>query len=45
MAPSPALSGGMLTVTLPLTPSTYELRFFRNNTLTLLATSATITVE
>ncbi len=43
--PTEGLSGAVLTFTLPLTPGIYELRFFRNNTYTLLATSATITVQ
>ena len=44
-APAVGLTGAPLTFTLPLTPGTYELRFFQNNTYTLLATSATITVQ
>ena len=43
-APVPGLTGGTLTFTLPLTPGTYHVRFFLNNTYTVLATSATITV-
>jgi hypothetical protein len=44
-APATGLSGGTLTMRLPLTQGTYELRFFLNNTLTVLATSATLTVQ
>ena len=43
-APAKGLSGAPLTFTLPLTPGTYELRFFQNNTYTVLATSVAITV-
>jgi len=42
--PDPGLSGGTLTFTLPVTPGTYHLRFFLNDSYTVLATSATITV-
>jgi hypothetical protein len=44
-APAGGLSGAPLTFTMPLTPGTYELRFFVNNTYTVLVTSATITVQ
>ena len=44
-APTTGLSGATLTFTLPVTAGTYELRFFRNNTNTVLMTSATITVS
>ena len=44
-APATGVSGAALTFTLPLTPGTYEVRFFRNNTFTVLATSDAITVE
>ena len=43
-APNPGVAGGTLTFTLPLTPGTYQVRFFLNNSFTVLATSATITV-
>jgi Ca-activated chloride channel family protein len=43
-APVTGVSAVSLTFTLPLTPGTYEVRFFRNGTFTLLATSAPITV-
>jgi PKD repeat protein len=38
------LTSGTVTFTMPTTPGSYDLRLFRNNTLTRLATSATITV-
>ena len=38
--PGGGASGAPLTFTMPLTPGTYELRFFQNNTYTVLATSA-----
>ena len=41
-APTSGLSGAALTFTLPVTANAYELRFFRNNAYTVLATSATI---
>jgi Ca-activated chloride channel family protein len=44
-APATGLTGGTLTLRLPLTQGTYELRFFLNNSLTVLATSATLTVQ
>ena len=43
-APNPGVAGGTLIFTLPLTPGTYQVRFFLNNSFTVLATSATITV-
>jgi hypothetical protein len=43
-APAVGVSGGTLQFTAPTTPGTYNIRFFANNTLTKLATSATITV-
>jgi hypothetical protein len=43
-APAAAVTGATLTFTLPTGPGTYTLRFYANNTYTLLATSATITV-
>ena len=43
-APNPGLTGGTLPFTLPLTPGTYQVRFFLNDSFTVLATSATITV-
>ena len=43
--PVPGLTGGTLPFTLPLTPGTYEVRFFLNDSFTLLATSLTITVQ
>ena len=42
--PGSGVTGAALTFTMPATPGTYNVRFFRNNTLTVLATSATITV-
>src|SRR5205809_571741 len=42
--PAVAPSGATLTFVLPVTPGTYELRFFRNNTYTVAATSVPITV-
>jgi hypothetical protein len=42
--PVPGLTGGTLPFTLPLTPGTYQVRFFLNDSFTLLATSLTITV-
>ena len=42
--PATGSSGASLTFTLPATPGTYNVRFFQNNTLTLLATSGPITV-
>jgi putative Ig domain-containing protein len=44
-APAVGLGGAVLTFTLPVTLGTYQLRFFQNNTYTVLATSATITVQ
>jgi agmatine deiminase len=44
-APAVGVSGAPLTFTMPLTAGTYELRFFHDNTYTVLATSATITVQ
>src|SRR6185503_19094980 len=43
-APTAGLSGATLTFTLPQTQGTYELRFMRNNTYTVLATSVPIAV-
>jgi hypothetical protein len=42
--PVPGLTGGTLTFTLPLAPGTYQVRFFLNDSFTVLATSAPITV-
>jgi hypothetical protein len=44
-APPSGLSGGTPTFTMPLTPGTYELRFFLNGSYTVLATSVPITVQ
>jgi hypothetical protein len=38
--PAPGLTGATLPLTLPLTPGTYELRFFLNDSFTLLAMSS-----
>ena len=43
--PNPGVAGGTLTFTLPLTPGTYKVRFFLNDSYTVLATSVTIAVE
>jgi hypothetical protein len=43
--PAPGVTGATLPFTLPLTPGTYEVRFFLNDSFTVLATSATITVQ
>src|SRR6185295_2147141 len=43
-APASGASGATLTFTLPLAPGTYNVRFFRNGSLTLLATSGSVTV-
>ena len=42
--PGTGLTGAALLFTLPTTPGTYNVRFFRNDSGSLLATSATITV-
>jgi hypothetical protein len=42
--PGVAVVGGILTFTMPTTPGSYQLRFFSNNSHTLLATSNTVTV-
>jgi hypothetical protein len=42
--PATGVTGATLTFVMPAVSGTYELRFFRNNTLTLLATSPAITV-
>ena len=42
--PASGMSGATLTFTMPMAPGTYNVRFFLNNTLTVLGTSATITV-
>jgi hypothetical protein len=43
-APVTGLANATLRFSAPLTPGTYEVRFFSNNTFTRLATSSTITV-
>ena len=43
-APASGVSGASLSFALP-SAGTYELRFFRNNSLTVLATSGSITVQ
>ena len=44
MAPATGQSGATLQFAAPITPGTYELRFFSNNTFTRLATSGAVTV-
>lgn len=44
IAPPSGMSAAILTFVAPVTPGTYNIRFFSNNTFNLLATSATITV-
>jgi len=44
-AGSTALASGSCSYTMPTTPGTYELRLFTNNTLNLLATSNSVTVN
>src|SRR5438270_4990192 len=43
-APATGLTAATLTFTMPAAPGTYEFRFFPNNTFTLLATTAPVTV-
>jgi hypothetical protein len=42
--PGSGVTGAAVTFTMPATPGTYNVRFFLNDTITKLATSATITV-
>ena len=43
--PESGLTGAAFDVTMPMTPGTYTLRLFQNDGSTLLATSATVTVQ
>ena len=44
VAPATGLTGAAVTFTAPTTPGSYDLRFFPNNSFTLLATSVPVTV-
>ena len=43
--PGSGLTGAAVAFTMPAAPGTYNVRFFLNDSLTKLATSATITVQ